>query len=63
MGLSRRRNLKKWLILGLTCLLIPLFQNMSLTDQKANEFIDIRETAPRKPSGSWQNPKAAYFPV
>lgn len=52
---------KKWLILGLVGLLFPLFQNMSPVGENSNTF-DIRDMAPRKPAGTWENPDAAYFP-
>jgi hypothetical protein len=47
----------KRLILGFLILLFPLFQNMSSIDS-----FDIREKAPAKPDGFWENPIAAYFP-
>lgn len=39
--------------------MIPLFQNMSPTE---DGFFDIRDKAPRKPAGEWDSPYAAYFP-
>jgi hypothetical protein len=49
---------KKWLILGFLAALFPFFQNMSPT----GDYVDIRELAPRKPAGDWDNPMATYFP-
>lgn len=51
---------KKWLILILGCLLLPLYQNMSPVDE--SKFVDIRDYAPRRPAGYLENPMAAYFP-
>ena len=61
MGRGQTVISKKWLILGLLSLLFPLFQNMSPTDENSTSF-DIRDMAPRKPAGNWENPDAAYFP-
>lgn len=51
---------KKWLILGLSCLLLPLYQNMSPFDE--GKLVDLRDYAPRRPAGYLENPMAAYFP-
>ncbi len=51
---------KKWLILILGCLLLPLYQNMSPVDE--SQFVDIRDYAPRRPAAYLENPMAAYFP-
>jgi hypothetical protein len=59
MNLMGRTFSKKWLILGLSLLMIPLFQNMSPLGE---DFFDIRERAPRRPAGAWDSPLASYFP-
>jgi hypothetical protein len=60
MLVGKIRIQKKWLILGLGCLLLPLYQNMSPFDQ--GDSVDIRDYAPRKPAGYLDNPMAAYVP-
>lgn len=49
-----QRRLAKWLILGISLVLMALFQNMS--------WVDIRDIAPRKPAGYLEDPNAAYVP-
>ena len=48
--------------MGFGCLLIPLFQNMSPRDWKDGEF-DIRDRAPVRPSGYFDDPAASYVPM
>ena len=64
MALLQLRLNRKWLVLGLGCLLIPLYQNMGPVTAPLSEgqTVDIRDYAPRKPSGYWDNPMAAYVP-
>ena len=51
---------EKWLILGILLALVPLFQNMSPTQNE--DRVDLREIAPQRPSGDWDSPYAQYFP-
>jgi len=54
---------KKWLILGLIAVLVSFYQNMSPHKGWKSDEFDIRESAPAKPDGYFEDPLAAYFPA